>query len=51
MRPLQNKSDNQLTLQNYHSITANDGKSDADENDDENNNDSSCSSVEFSIEF
>ena len=25
-----NKSDNQLTLQNYLSITANDGKSDAD---------------------
>ena len=50
MRPLQNKSDNQLTLQNYLSITANDSKSDADENDDDND-DSSCSSVEFSIEF
>ena len=50
MRPLQNKSDIQLTLQNYLSITANDGKSDADE-DDDNDSDSSCSSVEFSIEF
>ena len=35
MKPLQNKSDNQLTLQNYLSITANDGKSDADWEDDE----------------
>ena len=51
MRPLQNKSDNQLTLQKYLSITTNDGKSNADEDDDDNNNDSSCSSVEFSIEF
>ena len=51
MRPLQKKSDNQLTLQNYLSITANDGNSDADENDDDNDNDSSCSSVEFSIQF
>ena len=45
------KSDNQLTLQNYLSITANDGKGDADENDNDNDNNSSCSSVEFSIEF
>ena len=51
MRPLQNKSDNQLTQQNYLSITTSDGKSGADEDDDDNNNDSSCSSVEFSIEF
>ena len=50
MMPLQNKSDNQLTLQKYLSITANDDKSDADE-DEDNDNNSSRSSDEFSIEF
>ena len=51
MMPLQNKSDDQLTLQKYLSITADDDKSDADENDDDNDNDFSSGSVEFSIEF
>ena len=50
MRPLQNKSDNELTIQKYLSITANDDKSDADE-DEHNDNDSYRSSDEFSIEF
>ena len=50
MMPLQNKSDNQLTLQKHLSITANDDKSDADE-DEDNDNNSSRSSDEFSIEF
>ena len=51
MSPLQNKSDNKLTLKNYLSITTNGGKSDADEDDDDKDNDSSCSSFLLNFDF